>query len=474
MKVLAVFVLVLLLFSITPVNAAGEINPSVETIPFFCRYSVTKWSPLCPVQGPKGDVGMMNQTPNMTSIFVGSTWYMHNRSSSDLSGKLLFNRSLPTDGENVSSRTLTVAGTEYLIMQFVTEPGDPGLSALPGGSRVWHTYGNVSSIAGGGSRMKVYLDRLWIDNTTTTPMYNFTTSDFGTTISDDETTVTTIEDLPMNTTDRFLVRYYGITDSAADPVIKLYYDGTTHLSKATSPILQGLQGPPGVQGPAGPEADMSWNASYWLKDGSRKITGSTITKSVNDDYLGIFGCDGGLGCGASFIVRGANRSSTPGAFSIYTPNAAKSANVESIRITGNADTPTYAFYNLRASAATSALCYNGTTKEVTYNNGVTTCTASSEKEKKNKATVTANLTLKLMNLTPKTYTLNLDGETHYGLLAEEVATVFPELAAHNNGNTTDYSGVRYEEFTAVLLKGFQEQQKKLDALCSKHPNDCGD
>ncbi len=194
--------------------------------------------------------GMMNQTPNMTSSFVGSQWYDHNIASSDIAGYLIFNRSYPSDGEGSAAVSAPVAGTEYLIKAFASEPGDPSLVALPAGDRVWTTYAKVSSTAGGNSRIVARLYKRNIAGVET-EMYNLTTNPLSTITMADVTTKVTPLDLPMNVTDRFVAKYFAITESSANPTITIYFDGATHISKASSPINQGIAGPVGPQGPAG-------------------------------------------------------------------------------------------------------------------------------------------------------------------------------------------------------------------------------
>ncbi|MBE3136059.1 MAG: tail fiber domain-containing protein, partial [Thermoplasmata archaeon] len=123
-----------------------------------------------------------------------------------------------------------------------------------------------------------------------------------------------------------------------------------------------------------------------------------------------------------------------------------------------------------ASAQSNAVCYNTGTKLVTYNSGATTCLASSEKTKKNIIQLSEDFSTRLMQLKPIYYTSEIDGQNHYGLLAEDVTKVFPELVARDEGG--NLSGVRYEEFTGVLLKGYQEQQVKLNNICTNNPKLC--
>jgi hypothetical protein len=54
------------------------------------------------------------------------------------------------------------------------------------------------------------------------------------------------------------------------------------------------------------------------------------------------------------------------------------------------------------------------------------------------------------------------GDRQYGLLAEEVAKVYPELVIRNEAGQAE--GVRYEELTPMLLNEVQQQQQELQEL----------
>jgi len=73
----------------------------------------------------------------------------------------------------------------------------------------------------------------------------------------------------------------------------------------------------------------------------------------------------------------------------------------------------------------------------------------------------------LMNLRPIRFTYNHDTShsPHYGLLAEEVAKIYPELVVHDNSGNV-YS-VRYHELPAMLLNELQKNREIIKALQSK-------
>jgi len=68
---------------------------------------------------------------------------------------------------------------------------------------------------------------------------------------------------------------------------------------------------------------------------------------------------------------------------------------------------------------------------------------------------------RLQRLRPVTYHLKTDphGAIQYGLIAEEVAQVFPELVIHDQSGRIN--GIRYEELAPLLLNEVQQQHQQL-------------
>jgi len=86
--------------------------------------------------------------------------------------------------------------------------------------------------------------------------------------------------------------------------------------------------------------------------------------------------------------------------------------------------------------------------------------ASSERYKTDIKTI-AGETTRLEQLRPVSFRLKTDpnGAVQYGLIAEEVDKVFPELVIHNGDGRIE--GVRYEELAPMLLSQVQQQQKQI-------------
>jgi hypothetical protein len=86
--------------------------------------------------------------------------------------------------------------------------------------------------------------------------------------------------------------------------------------------------------------------------------------------------------------------------------------------------------------------------------------ASSERYKLDVASMGAS-TNKLSQLRPVTFKLKNDpqGTVQYGLIAEEVDRVYPELVIHNAEGRIE--GVRYEELAPMLLNEVQQQRTEI-------------
>jgi hypothetical protein len=88
--------------------------------------------------------------------------------------------------------------------------------------------------------------------------------------------------------------------------------------------------------------------------------------------------------------------------------------------------------------------------------------ASAERYKTAIAPMGAN-TDKLQQLRPVSFHLQTDpnGAVQYGLIAEEVNQVYPELVIRDDAGKIQ--GVRYDELAPMLLNEVQQQQHRIDA-----------
>jgi hypothetical protein len=103
-------------------------------------------------------------------------------------------------------------------------------------------------------------------------------------------------------------------------------------------------------------------------------------------------------------------------------------------------------------------------------NGELGAVSSSERFKTGIVPMAAN-TAKLQQLRPVTFRYKADaqGTLRYGLIAEEVAKVFPELVVRDNTGRID--GVRYDELTPMLLNEMQKEHSTVDSLVAQREAD---
>jgi hypothetical protein len=96
-------------------------------------------------------------------------------------------------------------------------------------------------------------------------------------------------------------------------------------------------------------------------------------------------------------------------------------------------------------------------------NGQLGVLASSERYKTEIASMVGS-TQKLHELRPVSFHLKSDpkGTVQYGLIAEEVNQVFPELVIRDDAGTIQ--GVRYDELAPMLLNEVQQQASQLGEL----------
>jgi Chaperone of endosialidase len=99
-------------------------------------------------------------------------------------------------------------------------------------------------------------------------------------------------------------------------------------------------------------------------------------------------------------------------------------------------------------------------------NGQLGTVSSSERFKTGIEPMGSNTT-KLQQLRPVTFRYKADrqGTLRYGLIAEEVAKVYPELVVRDNKGRID--GVRYDELAPMLLNELQKQQKLVAAQAAR-------
>ena len=159
-----------------------------------------------------------------------------------------------------------------------------------------------------------------------------------------------------------------------------------------------------------------------------------------------------VGVNAGYYIRGSR-------YNIDIGNVGAATDVGLIRLgTSGQQTATYIAGIANAHVTGSAVYITST--------GQLGVIASSERYKTAVAPM-GSATGRLKELRPVTFRLKADSKAgrQYGLIAEEVAKVYPELVIRNESGQAE--GVRYEELTPMLLNEVQRQQQELAELKEK-------
>jgi hypothetical protein len=153
-----------------------------------------------------------------------------------------------------------------------------------------------------------------------------------------------------------------------------------------------------------------------------------------------------VGANAGYYVRG-------GGYNIEIGNVGGANDAGAIRIGTSSKQSTAYIAGVSNSLVTGAAVY-------VTSSGQLGVQASSERYKTNVATMGSS-SEKVRELRPVTFHLKADPKAgvQYGLIAEEVAKVYPELVIRNEAGQAE--GVRYEELTPMLLNEIQRQQAQV-------------
>ena len=88
--------------------------------------------------------------------------------------------------------------------------------------------------------------------------------------------------------------------------------------------------------------------------------------------------------------------------------------------------------------------------------------------KTNITNIDLDITNKIMNLQPKIFEFNhdLSGQKHFGLIAQDIEHIYPELVHEKPDENVNYKGLNYLELIAKI----QQMQTEIDILKHKQNN----
>ena len=92
---------------------------------------------------------------------------------------------------------------------------------------------------------------------------------------------------------------------------------------------------------------------------------------------------------------------------------------------------------------------------------------SDERLKQNILSINKEKTNKLFTINPISFNYKNDpkNQKHFGVLAQDVEKIFPDLVKNNN--ISGYKTVNYQEFIPIMLAKMKQMQDEIDELKQK-------
>ena len=204
------------------------------------------------IPGPQGPPGPQGETgpQGPPGQSAGRIFYFAPSDDSDIAGyKTLLEQ--PSAGAEVSIPKACTGTGDFLVGNFVTEPGVPGAVPWPAGTVFRRIFASVS---GGSGRLHVEVYKRVAAGTETLVRSEFSPAFSNTTVAlQDWTVILPYPGVAMTATDRLVCKVYAQRVSGpATVTVTCYFEGVSgsHI-QTTIAASAGVPGPVGPQGPAG-------------------------------------------------------------------------------------------------------------------------------------------------------------------------------------------------------------------------------
>ena len=202
-------------------------------------------------EGPQGDPGP--QGPEGPSgQAAGKLFYPAPSLSSDVAPYKKALASPSPAGEQTIVTAIPTIGTDVLVAQFITEPGQPGAVDYPAGSAFRRLYAQVSPAS------TVCKFHLKVYKRTAAGVETLVRDEYSNGFSDQSVTpqqwsATSSAAGALAADDRLVLKLYALRFSGggSGSQVTTYFEGSTHASQVQTTISAGAQGAQGPQGPAG-------------------------------------------------------------------------------------------------------------------------------------------------------------------------------------------------------------------------------
>jgi hypothetical protein len=165
-------------------------------------------------------------------------------------------------------------------------------------------------------------------------------------------------------------------------------------------------------------------------------------------------------------IRNSGNSAYEGNY--YVASSSTNVNKQNYFIHNHEFTSNYEDSSYVASTLTVLPLYNATTAQSANvyvdSTGKLFRSTSSEQFKKNIRDLEVDAS-KVFDLLPRSFEMKEDNTTHFGLVAEEVEKVIPELVSYDKEGKPN--GVQYQMLSILLLKELKKQKLEIELLKSK-------
>lgn len=184
--------------------------------------------------------------PFVTPMGGSAVTFYYDDAASDIGGYNILEK-FPSGGtEVIDSGTVNSGTSPVLIESYASASTGLGVASIPAGVWQFSTYAYVSSATGVSSLTISVYKRT--SGGTETLLFTHSTGEINNTSVAEFETQAVQGSFSVNTTDRLVIKFYAVTDSAVNRTVSFTHNGTDHYSHVHSPLgtthndLSSLQG----------------------------------------------------------------------------------------------------------------------------------------------------------------------------------------------------------------------------------------
>lgn len=258
-------------------NDISDVNTDTATTSQVLSFNGTSW-----VNADLSSIG----SASPVNLFL-------NNSAADIAGYEYLLPTPDTTAETTDATTTSSGLGERLLDDYITATTTPGTTIIPGGTWQFQTYLALNNTAGATKvRARVYKRTT---GGTETELFNSLSPEFNNTTVEQVSWSSFQTDFMIGSTDRLVVKYYALTDTASTITVTIYYAGTVNVSHIVTPLITKHNQLVGLQGGAA-------DARYHLDLAQYNVATSTSGINTGNETTSSIGV----------LINGAPATTTPG------------------------------------------------------------------------------------------------------------------------------------------------------------------